>query len=346
MFVGVRKQGNFPILENGVGTCPCVAVPQTSRVVIRVLSSLFSRGAGSRSAPETWWPRRPVHSLLPAVTSNSSSDPAITRHRTPLVARLGQALASAYHGLDPDPMWLGPLNATTFLSVVDDLIWMFLDGNLRHGFPLIDDCAPAARCEMPVRRAGRRHLPLNLFFVRERELVVAAIAVALLGSRITKWFDIRTPLPVPVSELDSYPFSFVRWTLRRDGRSETAERIKRWPGTCSPPFATIGLSSRICLFPTHPTIAHVVYKFSARPWVVSLQVEYNKPPLSTGWVQLDMWLGVGPSKWADRRELITLARTGLTHRICFGVGKKVIPRNPRRATFMNRERGTFRRAVG
>lgn len=84
---------------------------------------------------------------------------------------------SAYHGLDPDPMWLGPLNAAAFLSVVDDLIWMFLDGNLRHGFPLIDDCAPAARCEMPVSRARRRHLPLNLFFVRERELVVAAIAV-------------------------------------------------------------------------------------------------------------------------------------------------------------------------
>jgi hypothetical protein len=142
---------------------------------------------------------------------------------------LGQALASAYHGLDPDPIWLGPLNATTFLSIVDDLIWMFLDGNLRHGFPLIDDCAPGARCEMPVRRARRRHLPLNLFFVHERELVVAAIAVALLGSRITKWFDICTPLPVPVSELDSYPFSFVRWTLRRDGRSETVARIKRWP---------------------------------------------------------------------------------------------------------------------
>ena len=43
-----------------------------------------------------------------AVTFNSSSDPAITRHRTPLVASFGQALASAYHGLDPDPMWLRP----------------------------------------------------------------------------------------------------------------------------------------------------------------------------------------------------------------------------------------------
>jgi hypothetical protein len=164
-----------------------------------------------------------------SVNSNSSSDPAITRYRTPLVASLGQALVSAYHGLDPDPMWLGPLNATTFLSVVDDLIWMFLDGNLRHGFPLIDDCAPAARCEMPISRARRRQLPLNLLFVGERELVVTAIAVALLGSRITKWFDIRAPLPVPVSELDSYPFTFVRWTLRRDGRSETAEKIQRWP---------------------------------------------------------------------------------------------------------------------
>ena len=65
------------------------------------------------------------------------------------------------------------------------------------------------------------------------------------------------------------------------------------PGTCSPPFATIGLSSRRRLFPTRlqSPIAQVVYKFSAGSWVVSLQVEYNQRPLSTGWVQLDNYEG-------------------------------------------------------
>ena len=43
-----------------------------------------------------------------AVTSNSSSDPAVMRYRTPLVASLGQALASSYHGLDPDPIVARP----------------------------------------------------------------------------------------------------------------------------------------------------------------------------------------------------------------------------------------------
>ena len=59
------------------------------------------------------------------------------------------------------------------------------------------------------------------------------------------------------------------------------------PGTRSPPFASIGLSSRRPSVPNLSTSSHVVYKFSATSWVVSQQVECNEPPLSTGWVQLD-----------------------------------------------------------
>jgi hypothetical protein len=38
-------------------------------------------------------------------------------------------------------------------------------------------------------------------------------------------------------------------------------------------------------------IAYVVYRFRAASCVASLQVERNKPPLSTGWVQLDTGTG-------------------------------------------------------
>jgi len=51
--------------------------------------------------------------------------------------------------------------------------------------------------------------PLNLLSVPLREIVVAAVALTFLGCRITERFDLRTRLPVPVSELDSYPFSSV-----------------------------------------------------------------------------------------------------------------------------------------
>jgi len=52
---------------------------------------------------------------------------------------MGQALASACQGLDPDPMWLGPVDAGLFLSVVDDLIWFFMDGNLDGGSHWLDN---------------------------------------------------------------------------------------------------------------------------------------------------------------------------------------------------------------
>jgi hypothetical protein len=36
-------------------------------------------------------------------------------------------------------------------------------------------------------------------------------------------------LPVPVSELEAYPFSLVLRNSMRDNRSEIAERIGLWP---------------------------------------------------------------------------------------------------------------------
>lgn len=149
--------------------------------------------------------------------------------RMPLVASIGRALVSACQGFDPDPMWLGKVDANTFLTVVDDLIWMFVAGDLDGGFPLIDQCSPLTDAESA--RIGRipRYLPISFLTVQRREIVVAAVAIALLGSRITDQFDLGSCLPVPVSELEAYPFSFVLRTSMWDNRSEIAERIGLWP---------------------------------------------------------------------------------------------------------------------
>jgi hypothetical protein len=40
-------------------------------------------------------------------------------------------------------MWLGPIDPAMVLSVVDDRIWFFMDGNLDGGYPLIGRSAPA-----------------------------------------------------------------------------------------------------------------------------------------------------------------------------------------------------------
>src|ERR1700704_6324741 len=85
----------------------------------------------------------------------------------------GQALASACQGLDPAPMWLGPAAAPLFLSVVDDLIWFFMDGNLDAGYPLVGQHAPATDSEMSAIRRTRWQRPLNLLTVRQREIVAA-----------------------------------------------------------------------------------------------------------------------------------------------------------------------------
>jgi hypothetical protein len=120
-------------------------------------------------------------------------------------------------------MWLGPIDPAMYLSVVDDLIWFFMDGNLDGGYPLIDS-------EMSAIMRTLWQRPLNLLSVRQREIVVAAVAIALLGSRITERFDPHSRLPMPVSKLDTYPFSSVMLSssdLRT--RVEIAERIGRWP---------------------------------------------------------------------------------------------------------------------
>ena len=62
-------------------------------------------------------------------------------------------------------------------------------------YPLIDRCAPAADYEMSAIRRTLWQRPLNLLSVRQREIVAAAVAIALLGSRITERFDPHSRLP-------------------------------------------------------------------------------------------------------------------------------------------------------
>lgn len=71
-------------------------------------------------------------------------------------------------------MWLGPIDPAMFLSVVDDLIWFLMDGNLDGGYPLIGRCAPATDYEMSAIRRTLWQRPLNLLSVRQREIVAAA----------------------------------------------------------------------------------------------------------------------------------------------------------------------------
>jgi hypothetical protein len=71
--------------------------------------------------------------------------------------------------------------------------------------------------------------PFIFLSVRGRKIVLAAVAVAILGSRIAERFDLQSQLPAQVSELDSYPFSLVRVTPTRDCTSQIAKRSGRWP---------------------------------------------------------------------------------------------------------------------
>jgi hypothetical protein len=129
-------------------------------------------------------------------------------------------------------MWLGPIDPAKFLSVIDDLIWFFMDGNLDGGYPLIGRCALATDSEMSGTRRTFWQRPLNLLSVRQREIVAAAVAIALLGSRITERFDPHNRLQTPVSKPDAYPFSSVALSsadLRT--RDAITEKIGRWPAT-------------------------------------------------------------------------------------------------------------------
>ena len=150
---------------------------------------------------------------------------------TQLVVIIGQALASACEGVDPDPMWLGPVDAALFLSVIDDLVWLFMDGNLDEGYPLVGRHAPATDSEMFAIKRTFWQRPLHLLTVRQREMLAAAVAITLLGSRVTERFDLDNRFPLPVGELDSYPFSSImRSSMRATSTEiEISERTRKWP---------------------------------------------------------------------------------------------------------------------
>lgn len=50
--------------------------------------------------------------------------------RAQLVAKFEEALISACKDIPPHPMWISGVQAAAFLSVVDDLMWIFLDAEL------------------------------------------------------------------------------------------------------------------------------------------------------------------------------------------------------------------------
>ena len=140
--------------------------------------------------------------------------------RTQLVVAMEQALVSACKGVDPAPMWVGPVPADTFLAVVADLIWILMDAHL--------DCGgPATQLEISTieRRIWRR--PFNLLSPWHRELLVAAVGVALLGARALSKFDI--PLTVAIADLDSYPFFPAFTNASGDTRREMLRRFDGWP---------------------------------------------------------------------------------------------------------------------
>ena len=155
-------------------------------------------------------------------------DPEKTSPCVKLIASLGTTLITACRNVVPDPMWLGPVDATTFISVIEDLIWILTDGNPNGGFSLLSRGLPPSCCEMSLTRRTLWNRPLNLLSVRHREVVATAVAVALLGNRITSEFGITPPQEI-VSQPDSYPFSFMLPPIMYGGHGELAKRIKRWP---------------------------------------------------------------------------------------------------------------------
>ncbi len=162
-------------------------------------------------------------------------------------------------------MWLGPVDAATFLSVVDDLIWILVDGDLDGGLPLIDQYAPVTNAEGA--RLGRtpRYLPVSHLPARRREIIIAAVAVALLGSRISEAFDLGPWLPVPVDQLDAYPFSSVLWWSMRDKSSEIAEKVVRWPPVLKERalrYLPIVASPKVLIAPESNTLSPIKYSKS------------------------------------------------------------------------------------
>jgi TniQ len=148
-----------------------------------------------------------------------------------LVASLSLSLVRACRGIEPDPMWLGPIDPAMFISVVDDLIWFLMDGNLDGGYPLISRSAPAPIFEMSAIRRCLWQRPLNRLSVPQREIIAAAVAVALLGNRIYEHSDCCSFLPSGGTEAEAYPFSSVTlFPVDLKTRAEIAKRVENWPG--------------------------------------------------------------------------------------------------------------------
>jgi hypothetical protein len=164
-----------------------------------------------------------------APVASSLEDSKKTSSRERLVASMAQALVQACRGMDPDPIWLGRINATTFLSVVEDMTWILMEASFDGGFPLINRCAPAPYYELAGIGLPFSTGPFNLLSFHHREMVVAAIAAAFLGARIAEQVNLETSFHMPGGELDAYPFSSIRQFSKDDSRREIVERIRKWP---------------------------------------------------------------------------------------------------------------------
>ena len=125
-------------------------------------------------------------------------------------------------------MWLGPVGANTFLMVVDDLIRMLLNNNSNDGYALLNYFALAVDPTLATLPRVLWRRPIYQLSVRHRELVAAFIAFSLLGSQVTRRFEL-VRLPVHVSQLDSFPFSFLLRPSLHPGCVQLEERIGHWP---------------------------------------------------------------------------------------------------------------------
>ena len=73
--------------------------------------------------------------------------------------------------------------------------------------------------------------PLNLLSVPQREIISAAVAVALLGNKISEHFDCCSFLPSGDADAEAYPFSSVTlFPVDLKTRAELAKRVEHWPG--------------------------------------------------------------------------------------------------------------------
>lgn len=151
------------------------------------------------------------------------------RSRARLVASMELALLSAYRGADPDPRWVGSVDAETFLTVVQDLLWILLDGNFHAGYPLIGNIAPARDSEVDALDRRLWYRPLGQLSPRHRDIVVASLAVALLGQRARTSEPLCDWLPAIIGDLDTYPVSQACRFGSNIRISEMRERIEGWP---------------------------------------------------------------------------------------------------------------------